>query len=97
MVFVRSVTTEFGHFRVREIWSPGYSSDTDDFPLLIANMLLTKSNEVKLGGWVKQGRRAMFVVKVPADASADQLVDGINAAVNAADTLELALTGKDDL
>ncbi len=97
VVFVRSTTAQLGQVKVREIWSPGYISATDDFPAMIANMLLTKSNEVKLGGWVKQGKNAMFVVKVAADASADQLIDGITAAIESADAVELALTGKDDL
>lgn len=97
VVWVRSKVAEYGGVKVREIWSPGYRSDTPDFPAIIANQLLTSSNSVKLGGWVKQGQNAVFVVKIPGDASADQLVSGINAAVESADALELALTGKDDL
>ncbi len=97
VVFVRSMSANYGSVKVREIWSPGYQSETEDFPALIANQLLAKSHTVKLGGWVKQGRNAVFVVKIPADASADQLIDGIGAAVESADAIELALTGKDDL
>lgn len=97
VVFVRSVTAAYGTVKVREIWSPGYVSAADDFPSMVANQLLKASNEVKLGGWVKQGKNAMFVVKIPADASAEQLLDGIQAAIESADQMELALTGKDDL
>ena len=97
MVWVRSTVASYGALRVREIWSPGYRSDVDEFPAIIANQLLTRSNTVKLGGWVKQGKNAVFVVKIPADASADQLVNAISAAVDSADAIELALTGKDDL
>lgn len=97
VVFVRSSTATFGTLKVREIWSPGYVGTTDEFPAMIANQLLQKSNEVKLGGWVKQGKNAMFVVKLPADASAEQLLDGVQAAVESADAFELAITGKDDL
>ena len=97
VVWVRSKVAEYGSVKVREIWSPGFRADTDDFPAIVANQLLTNSNTVKLGGWVKQGKNAVFVVKIPGDASADQLVNGITAAVESADALELALTGKDDL
>ena len=97
VVWVRSNVAEYGAVKVREIWSPGYLADTDDFPAIVANQLLPNSNTVKLGGWVTQGRSAVFVVKIPGDASADQLVNGITAAVESADALELALTGKDDL
>jgi hypothetical protein len=97
VVWVRSKVAEYGAIKVREIWSPGYRADTADFPAIIANQLLTSSNGVKLGGWVKQGQNAVFVVKIPGDGSADQLVSGITAAVESADALELALTGKDDL
>ena len=97
VVWVRYKVAEYGAIKVREIWSPGYRADTADFPAIIANQLLTSSNGVKLGGWVKQGQNAVFVVKIPGDGSADQLVSGITAAVESADALELALTGKDDL
>jgi len=50
-----------------------------------------------LGGWVKQGPHAVYVVKLDADASADQLKDALDAAGIAADEMEAALTpGKDD-
>lgn len=96
LVFVRSAVEKFGSHHVREIWSPGYRSSSAQFPALVANRLLEDSNSSKMGGWVKQGDTAMFVVKVDADASAEQLSDAIDAAIRSADAVELELTGKDE-
>ena len=97
LVWVRSSVQETGSLRVREIWSPGYQSNTDRFPAAIANDLLARSNELILGAWVKQDQVAMFVAKIPADASADQLDEAIDLAAISADEVEQELTGKDDL
>ncbi len=96
IVFIRTVTTQIGNIKLREIWSPAYKSTGADFPVEVANRLLAESNAVKIGGWVKQGQHAVFVAKVAADAPADQLITAIEAAVNTADAMELALTNKDD-
>jgi len=85
------------HMRIREIWSPGFEAETDAFSPELANDLLERSHLLKVGSWVKQGRTAMLVVKLPADAGADELDDAINLAAASADALELELTGKDEL
>lgn len=97
LVWVRSVVSETDHHQVREIWSPGYQSATDNFPASVANDLLARSNELILGAWVKQERVAMFVTKVPADANADALDEAIDLTALSADEVEKDLTGKDDL
>lgn len=97
LVFVRSPVEEYGTLRVREIWSPGFAVEGDDFPAVVANRLLAESNDAKIGSWVKQGGTAMFVVKIDAAAPADQLADALSAAVHTADALEEELTlGKDE-
>jgi len=96
IAWVRSTVNTYGSLKVREIWSPGYKSESNDFPALIANTLLDKNHEVKLGAWEAQDTMAMFVVKVAADANADQLVDAIEAAVNSADEVEKEITGAKD-
>lgn len=97
LVWVRSATANAGTFTVREIWSPGYQSGQDDFSATIANLLLAKSDRLKMGSWVKQKNMAMLVVKIPANATADQLDDAVDFAATAADEMESELTGKDDL
>ncbi|KAA2286030.1 hypothetical protein [Arenimonas fontis] len=97
LVWVRSVVEETNHQRVREIWSPGYQSQIDSFPASVANRLLEDSHARKLGGWVKQGNTAVYVIKIDADASADVLDESIDAAASIADELELDLVGGDQL
>lgn len=97
LVFVRSVVETYGKHRVREIWSYGYQSDKDQFSPLVANRLLEASNRVILGSWVKQSKSAVFVVKISAEASADELDGAIDAAATAADEMEKELTdGRDE-
>ena len=98
IVYILSAVESYGAHKVREIWSPAYESATDDFAAPIANRLLEASNSAKLGGWVKQGRNAVFVVKIAADASKEALDDAISAASGLADEMEAELSpGKDDL
>lgn len=97
LVWVRSSVESTHHLKVREIWSPGYQSEQSQFPAAIANRMLEASNELKLGAWVKQEKVAMLVIRLDANASADQLDEAIDQAANAADQMELSLSGKDDL
>lgn len=98
LAYVRSAVESYGEHEIREIWSPGYIADGDIFPVAIANRLLDASNLAKMGAWVKQGREAVFVVKIRADASQQELADAIDIAIRLADEMENELTpGKDDL
>lgn len=98
VVYVRSPVETYGEHEVREIWSPGYVSETEQFPAPVANRLLEASSDAKLGSWVKQGKNAVFVVKIAAEASQEELDDAIDAAIRLADEMEAELTpGKDDL
>ena len=98
IVYVRSPVESYGEHQVREIWSPAYHSPTDAVPALIANRLLEDSDTKKLGGWVKQDKYAVFVIKIPANADGKALDDALDAAMAAADEMEAELTpGQDDL
>jgi hypothetical protein len=98
IVYVLSAVETYGEHSVREVWSPAYESPTDDFSGPVANRLLEASNIAKLGAWVKQGKNATFVIKIPSDASKDQLDDAIDAAIKLADEMENELSpGQDDL
>jgi hypothetical protein len=98
IVYILSAVESYGEHKVREIWSPAYESPTDDFAAPIANRLLEASHSAKLGGWVKQGRNAVFVVKIAADAGKEALDDAISAASGLADEMEAELSpGRDDL
>ena len=92
LVYVRSPVENYGSLSVREIWSPGFRIKGSDFPAAVANRLLLDSNNAKIGSWVRQGDMAMYVVKIDANASADNLSDAIDAAIKTADKLEQELT-----
>lgn len=95
--FVISRTETYGKYRIREIWSPAYRAKDDALPGKIANRLLEDSQNNKLGAWVRQGNYAVFVVKIPADASAKELDDALTYALHVADKMEAELTpGKDE-
>ncbi|KFN43110.1 serine/threonine-protein kinase [Arenimonas oryziterrae] len=94
--WVRTPVEEYGTLRVREIWSVGYRAEGEEIPQDIALQLLRDTHDKTLGGWTSQTGTAVFVVKIPADASADQLKDAIDAASSTADAMELVLTGSKD-
>lgn len=97
LVFVISRTEKYGVHRIREIWAPAYRSGEDDaLPADVANRLLADSQDSKLGSWVRQGNTAVFVAKIAADASKQELQDAIEAAAVTADEMEKELTGDKD-
>lgn len=96
LVFVRSAVETYGDLRIREIWSPGYSGTSDQLPVAVANHLLTASMESKVGGWGKQGNGAIFIIRIPADASNEVLDTAMSAAMQAGDAMESALTPEKD-
>jgi len=67
-----------------------------DEALYVANRLLEHSHGVILGGWTKQNTYAMFVVKLPVNATAKQLRDAAEAASDCADEIEKEFTGTKD-
>ncbi len=96
LAYVISAVEKYGDFQVREVWAPAYRGADGAFPVAVANRLLDDSNASKLGGWVKQGDMAVFVVKLAADATSAQLDDAIDFVLRSADQMELELTGKDE-
>lgn len=98
LVYVRSPVESFGEHQVREVWSPGYRfRKGENFPAAVANRLLEATQDSKLGAWAKQNDYAVFVVKLPADASTKSLSDAIEATIRSADEMEAELTnGKDE-
>lgn len=96
-VYVISDTNRVDGINVREVWSTGYQAlEKGMIPAKVANRLLEHSHEVILGSWVKQDDYAVFVIKIPADASADQLDSAIDSAASTADELEKKFTGDED-
>jgi len=96
MAFIMSDTSEYRNFEIREIWSIGYRSATDQFPSSVANRLLEETFPKKLGAWAKKDNLAIFMVRVAADADAESLISALKLALEAADEMEEKLTGDKD-
>ncbi|WP_255595199.1 YbjN domain-containing protein [Lysobacter sp. BMK333-48F3] len=97
MAYVLSRTERYGKLQVREVWSPAYRTSAKQFPADVANRLLEDSQLSKMGGWVKQDSVAVFVVKLDAAASREDLDDAIDYVVRAADEMEAELSpGQDE-
>lgn len=96
LAFVISQVESFGQMKVREVWAPAYRAGDGQFPAAIANRLLEDSQSSKLGGWVKQGDMAVFVIKLAADATSAQLDDALDFVLRTADGMEQELTGRDE-
>ena len=97
LVWIRSATDSYGSLKVREIWSPGYKLN-GELSAKIANRLLEHSHSMILGGWTKQKTYVMFVVKILATATPQQVRDAAEAAADAAVDMEQELApGTDEL
>jgi hypothetical protein len=97
LAYVRSASNDFGTLKIREVLSIGYASAGENIPNDVANRLLEHNAQTKLGAWTKQGRLAVFVSKIPADAGPRELADAVELTAVLADALESELMpGKDD-
>lgn len=96
LVFVSKGTEEVGGLRVREILAPAASLSTDGVEGAKALALLRHSRLNKIGAWEVDGDLLLFVVKLPEDASADQLAAALDVAAETADDMEKTLSGDKD-
>lgn len=97
--FICSSTSKYGSFEIREIYSWGYTSKSEDksIPAEVANRLLENSWELKLGAWAKVGDSAAFVSKIDANADSQSLYDALKITLTTADEMEHELMGREDV
>lgn len=99
VVFILSKTVKLATLEIRQIWSIGYRSKTP-LPGIVANRLLEKNSEVKLGAWQvlkpDGDSVAIFAAKIAAETDKLSLLSAIQAVTTTADEIEKELTGKDD-
>ncbi len=96
LAFIMSDTNEYLNLEIREIWSFGYRAPSGEFPGSIANKLLEDTFPKKLGAWAKLNDRAVFVVKLSANADSESLLSALTMALEAADEMEKSLSGDTD-
>ena len=99
IAFISSATYRYMNMEIREIVSPAYKSAAP-FTAEVADRLLADNNDKKLGAWVMQketdGYYALFVTKVPADSEEESFIAALRLTLEAADSMEKELTGKDE-
>ncbi|MFY8207287.1 MAG: hypothetical protein ACOVKN_09665 [Arenimonas sp.] len=97
LVFVSGTTESVGAFEIREIFAPALK--LTDYPLSGAKTkaLLESSGEYKLGSWEIRDEVLYYVIKLPDSVDAEELESALEIAAEAADDMELELSGKDDL
>jgi hypothetical protein len=99
LAFIRSETTQFGKFDIREIFSVAHISDG---PLdgELANALLIYNARVKLGSWRvdRQGDDTCivaFAVQIAANTDAKSLYTALRLVIETADDVERKLDEED--
>jgi hypothetical protein len=97
LVFISGSTESVGVFDIREVFAPALK--LADFPLSgpKTKELLESSGEYKLGSWEIRGEVLYYVIKLPDTVDAEELESALEIAAEAADDMELELSGKDDL
>lgn len=100
MVFVSSSTEKYDDFEIREIWATCYRSAKRLSPDQLRTLLADSGNK-KLGAYSlvsnDEVEVAVFTVKAAADMNEDDMRSLIKLTTEAADEMELELTGTDDL
>jgi len=99
LAFIRTETTQFGKFDIREIFSVAYISEGPLDPQL-ANALLIYNAHVKLGSWriVRQEDDrciVAFAVQIAANTDAKSLYTALRLVIDTADAVEQKLDEED--
>jgi hypothetical protein len=93
-VYIESKTAQFAGLEIREVWSVAYEAD-EALPAELANRLLIKNRETKVGAWevrMLDGKYcAVFCAKVPATFAPDHFRETILAVLRTAYELKKEL------
>ena len=97
--FIRSETTQFGKFDIREIFAVAHISE-GPLPADLANALLIYNAHVKLGSWrierQSDGKCVVaFAVQIAADTDAVSLYTALRLVIDTADNIERKLAEED--
>jgi hypothetical protein len=94
-VWIQSRTEALGGLELRELYAFAYRC-TGPVPQDIANRLMTREASARLGSWerVRAGddSLAAYVVRIPALAPVDVLLEAVSLVLTMADSLEQELT-----
>ena len=99
LAFIRSETTQFGKFDIREIFSVAYISE-GPLDRDLANALLIYNAHVKLGSWRVERQQnnqcvVAFAVQIAANTDAKSLYTALRLVIDTADNVENKLDEED--
>ena len=99
LAFIRSETTQFGKFDIREIFSVAYISE-GPLDAQLANALLIYNAHIKLGSWRVERQQddsciVAFAVQIAANTDAKSLYTALRLVIDTADDIEGKLDEED--
>ena len=99
LAFIRSETTQFGKFDIREVFSVAHISD-GPLDAELANALLIYNAHVKLGSWRVERQKdnkcvVAFAVQIAANTDATSLYTAVRLVIDTADNVERKLDKED--
>lgn len=96
LVWIRNRTYERDGIAMRDIWSAAMKLTGRYVSVKLADRLLQESWEGIMGSWARDGDYIVYIVKLPADASAEELDAAIGEVIDVADKLESDRSFEDD-
>lgn len=97
LVWVRSQTYASHDVAMRDVWAYAYQHPTKHLPNDLERRLLLENYDLIMGTWARERNSIVYIVKLPADASAAALQSALFEAAELADELEKEVTGSDEL
>jgi hypothetical protein len=95
LVWIRNRTYESHDVAMRDVWSIAFELTGKYASIKLADRLLRHSWDGVMGSWVRDGDYIVYMVKLPADASAALLDAAIGEVIDKADALERERGGED--
>lgn len=96
LVWIRNRTYESHGIAMRDVWSFALRLRGKYASVKLADRLLRDSLDSIMGGWMRDGDYIAYLVKLPADATVEQLDAALGEAIDKADALELKETQADE-
>ncbi len=99
-VWVRPTTAQYGTLAMREVFSIAFTPTDSAAVVVVPNLamrLLEENTDLVAGAWCVEDGGIVFIVRVPAEASPDELMAAIHLAMTVADGLDDELHDGDDV
>lgn len=96
LVWIRNRTYESGGVAMRDVWSTAFKLPGKYLSVKLSHRLLGESWDGVMGGWALDREHVVYMVKLPAEASAELLDAAIGEAIDQADKLESERSQVDD-